>query len=636
MPRTESRDVDPDQGDLTQVFRYFASLDAKGEAMDDAPHAISRHIWRTKYRFAGNAAREHTVTDTWRRVAHALAAVEARRAADWEQRFFDLLQDFKFLPGGRILAGAGTGRSVTLFNCFVMGPIEDSISGIFRALQEGAVTMQQGGGIGIDFSTLRPRGTQAKAAGGIASGPVSFMQLWDAMCGTILSTGTRRGAMMATLRCDHPDVEEFVTAKQQPGRLRRFNLSVQITDAFMAAVRSNADWPLVFPAAAVGGDGATITRDWPGMSAPVPCRILRRDSARQLWDAILRATYKYAEPGVLFIDRINQFNNLHYRERITATNPCGEIPLPPYGACDLGSINLTRFVRAPFTRDARFDHKTLAEYVRIAVRLLDNVIDASQFPLPQQMEQARCSRRIGLGITGLADALMMLGLRYGNEPSLVFASDTMRLICHTAYRASVELAREKGSFPFFERDRYLQGSFINSLPDDIRDAIAAHGIRNSHLLAIAPTGTVSLLAGNVSSGVEPVFAASYDRTILGENGKPQHFTLTDYALMLWRTTAGTAVGVPDEFVTATDLAAEAHLDMQAAMQPFVDNAISKTINVSERCSFEDFKRIYDLAYDRGLKGCTTFRPNPVTGMVLSDTTAGADAPHCCALEREAD
>jgi ribonucleoside-diphosphate reductase alpha chain len=462
------------------------------------------------------------------------------------------------------------------------------------------------------------------------------MQLWDAMCGTILSTGTRRGAMMATLRCDHPDVEEFVTAKQQPGRLRRFNLSVQITDAFMAAVRSNADWPLVFPAAAVDGEGETVMRDWPGADAPVPCRIVRHIRARQLWDAILNATYRYAEPGVLFIDRINQLNNLHYRERISATNPCGEIPLPPYGACDLGSINLTRFVRGPFTREARFDHKALAESVRIAVRLLDNVIDASRFPLPQQMEQARGSRRTGLGITGLADALIMLGLRYGNEQSLVFASDTMRLICHTAYRASVELAREKGSFSFFDRDRYLQGAFVRSLPGDIGDAIAAHGIRNSHLLAIAPTGTVSLLAGNVSSGVEPVFAASYDRTILGEDGKPRHFALTDYALMLWRTATGNAAGAPNEFVTATDLAAEAHLDMQAAIQPFVDNAISKTINVPERCSFEDFKRIYDLAYDRGLKGCTTFRPNPVTGMVLSETATGVDAPHCCALEREAD
>jgi len=604
--------------------------------MDEIPSAISHHVWQTKYRLVDRVASEDAIADSWRRVARALAAVESRRAAVWEERFFGLLQNFKFLPGGRILAGAGTRRGVTLFNCFVMGPIDDSIAGIFRALQEGAVTMQQGGGIGVDFSTLRPRGTQAKAAGGIASGPVSFMQLWDAMCGTILSTGARRGAMMATLRCDHPDIEEFVTAKQQAGRLRRFNLSVQVTDTFMAAVRSDADWPLVFPAAAVGGTGATVVRDWPGVDAPTPCRVVRRIGARQLWDSILRATYQYAEPGVLFIDRINQLNNTHYRERISATNPCGEIPLPPYGACDLGSLNLTRFVRAPFKREALIDHQALAEAVRIAVRLLDNVIDASHFPLPQQAEQARGSRRIGLGITGLADALLMLGLRYGSEPSLTLAADTMRLICHTAYRSSVELAQEKGSFPFFIRDKHLQGPFIRSLPGEIRQAIAAHGIRNSHLLAIAPTGTVSLLAGNVSSGVEPIFAASYNRKILDEDGNPQQFALTDYALALWRAATGKATGAPDEFVTTTELAAEAHLDMQAAMQPFVDNAISKTINVPERCSFEDFKRIYDLAYDRGLKGCTTFRPNPVTGMVLSQAVAAMDAPHCCALEREAD
>jgi ribonucleoside-diphosphate reductase alpha chain len=314
-----------------------------------------------------------------------------------------------------------------------MGPVEDSIPGIFRALQEGAVTMQQGGGIGVDFSTLRPRGTRARTAGNIASGPLSFMHIWDAMCGTVLSTGARRGAMMATLRCDHPDIEEFVTAKQQPGQLRRFNLSVLVTDAFMAAVHSDAEWPLVFPAAAFEGDGETISREWPGAGEPVPCRVIRRIPARQLWERILRATYDYAEPGVLFIDRINQLNNLWYRERISATNPCGEIPLPPYGACDLGSLNLTRFVLSPFTPEARIDIEGLIETTHVATRLLDNVIDASHFPLPQQAENARGSRRIGLGVTGLADALVMLGLQYGSDRSLGTARDLMRLICHAAY-----------------------------------------------------------------------------------------------------------------------------------------------------------------------------------------------------------
>ena len=604
--------------------------------MDEFTASISRHIWETKYRYSDRAACERTIRGTWRRIAHALAAAERKDSDLWEDRFFGILEDFRFLPGGRIQAGAGTARNVTLFNCFVMGAVEDSIPGIFQALQETAITMQQGGGIGLDFSTLRPNGTRAKGAGAIASGPVSFMRVWDAMCGTILSTGARRGAMMATLRCDHPDIEQFVAAKQQAGHLRRFNLSVQVTDAFMAAVRKDGDWQLMFPAAAFDGDGETVLRQWPGELRPVPCRIMRRIPARQLWDRILRATYDYAEPGVLFIDRINQFNNLAYRERITATNPCGEIPLPPYGACDLGSLNLTRFVRSPFTPEARIDIDRLVETTQVAVRLLDNVIDVSRYPLPQQEENARGSRRVGLGITGLADALVMLGLTYGSDNSLEVAGDIMRRICHAAYDASIALAREKQSFPHFKRDEYLQAAFIRTLPQEIRDGIAEHGIRNSHLIAIAPTGTISLLANNVSSGLEPIFAASYARKMLTQNGTPAEFVLTDYALDLWRRTAGGATDVPVGFVTAADLSARAHVEMQAALQPFVDNSISKTINVPADYPFSDFKQIYDLAFDMGLKGCTTFRPNPVTGAVLSEETSGVDAPHCCVLEREAD
>jgi len=604
--------------------------------MNESATDISHHIWETKYRYADRGHAERTVLDTWRRVAHALAAIEQKDASAWEHKFFAILQDFKFLPGGRIQAGAGTARNVTLFNCFVMGAIEDSIPGIFRALQEGALTMQEGGGIGVDFSTLRPRGTSAKGAGNIASGAVSFMDIWDAMCGTILSTGARRGAMMATLRCDHPDIEEFVTAKQQSGRLRRFNLSVQVPDAFVAAVRGDDDWPLVFPTAAFDGDGETVLRLWSGEDGPVPCRVTRRISARQLWDRILRATYAYAEPGVLFIDRINNLNNLWYRERITATNPCGEIPLPPYGACDLGSLNLTRFVLSPFTPDARIDFEGIEQTTRIAVRLLDNVIDASQFPLPPQAESAHGSRRVGLGITGLADAMVMLGLTYGGAESLAAAADIMRRICHAAYRTSIGLAKEKGSFPYFECNRHLNGAFIRSLPEDIRNEMAETGVRNSHLLAIAPTGTISLLAGNVSSGLEPIFAASYERNVLAGDGTPKAFMLTDYALNQWRRITGSATGTPNGFVTAGELPVNAHLQMQADLQPFVDNSISKTINVPRSTPFEEFKQIYDLAYDMGLKGCTTFRANPVTGSVLSERDGGVEAPHCCVPEREAD
>ncbi len=605
-----------------------------GCAMNEFPAEISRYIWASRYRFGG-AEGEHAIADTWRRVARALAAVERNDADGWEERFLAILNDYRFLPGGRIQAGAGTGHKVTLFNCFVMGTIEDSITGIFSALEEGAITMQQGGGIGYDFSTLRPRGSPAKAVGGIASGPVSFMQVWDAMCGTILSTGRRRGAMMATLRCDHPDIEEFIAAKQRPGQLRRFNLSVQVTDAFMTAVREDSDWPLVFPAAAMDGEGETLVRQWPGHERAIDCRIVGRVRARALWERLLRAAYDYAEPGVLFIDRINRLNNLWYRERISATNPCGEIPLPPYGACDLGSLNLTRFVRAPFTAEASLDTAALAEMTGVAVRMLDNVIDASEFPLPQQAEGARGARRVGLGITGLADALVMLGLTYGDKRSLAVAADVMRLICHSAYRASIALAEEKGSFPFFDRDRHLSGAFIRSLPDDVRASIARNGIRNSHLLAIAPTGTISLLAGNVSSGVEPVFAASHSRTVLGEGGAAQQFALTDYAVTLWQQTrVGAVAKTPPGFVAVDDLPVRAHLDMQAALQPYVDNSISKTINVPEECSFADFRGIFDLAYDNGLKGCTAFRPNPVTGTVISEEPA--EAPHCCVLERESD
>ncbi|MGN2390754.1 adenosylcobalamin-dependent ribonucleoside-diphosphate reductase [Pelomicrobium sp. G1] len=598
----------------------------------------SRHVWETKYRYRDGAnGGDHTIEDTWRRVARTLGAVEWRDREAWTRRFLDILEDFKFLPGGRILAGAGTGRNVTLFNCFVMGTIEDSMEGIFRALHEGAVTMQQGGGVGYDFSTLRPRGTRAKGVGAIASGPVSFMGLWDAMCATLLSTGARRGAMMATLRCDHPDIEEFVSAKRKPGALRHFNLSVLVTDAFIEAVRLGRDWPLVFPATAADEPGGeTVLRDWPGHDEPVRCRVHRTLKARDLWAMILRATYDYAEPGVLFIDRINRQNNLRYRERISATNPCGEVPLPPYGACDLGSVNLTAFVREPFTDRAHLDTEGIRETATVAARLMDNVIDASQFPLAQQAEQARGTRRIGLGITGLADTLIMLNLHYAEPEARALAAEVMRLICHSAYRNSIELAQEKGPFPFFERGQYLHGEFIRSLPADIRDGIARHGIRNSHLIAVAPTGTISLLAGNVSSGLEPAFAAEFRRSMLHEDGTTSAFELVDYAVALWRRLTGDRKGLPPAFVRASDVPPDGHVAMQAALQPFVDNSISKTIAVPEDFPFDAFQNIYDLAYDRGLKGCTTYRPNPVRGVVVTAAEESTAAPHCCAIEREAD
>ena len=575
---------------------------------------VSRHVWETKYRCRDDARNpDHSIEDSWRRVARALGKVEGGAQSLWEERFFALLEDFRFLPGGRIQAGAGTGRNVTLLNCFVMGTIEDSMEGIFRALREGAITMQQGGGVGYDFSTLRPRGARARRVGAIASGPVSFMRVWDAMCETILSTGARRGAMMATLRCDHPDIEEFVDAKQAAGVLTHFNLSVLVTDEFMSAVRADREWPLVYAS-----------------------RIYRQVRARHLWNGIVRAAYDFAEPGVLFIDRINRLNNLWYAERIAATNPCGELPLPPYGACDLGSINLTQFVREPFTPGASIDEAALAQTAATATRLLDNVIEASRFPLPQQAETARRSRRIGLGITGLADALIMLGLDYGGERARERAARIAGTVCHAAYRASISLAGEKGAFPAFDRERYLAGEFVCGLPADIRDGIAAHGMRNSHLIAIAPTGTISLLANNVSSGLEPAFAATYARSLLNEDGTATRYQLTDYAVEAWRRTSGSREGVPPAFACASDVSPSAQVAMQAALQPFVDNSISKTINVPPGFAFDALKGIYDLAYDQGLKGCTSYRPNPVRGAVLTAAEESASAPHCCVIEREAD
>jgi ribonucleoside-diphosphate reductase alpha chain len=575
---------------------------------------ISQHVWRAKYRYAEDGGiHDRSIEDTWRRVARAIAAVEPRDREMWAARFFDILDGYKFLPGGRILAGAGTSRRVTLFNCFVMGAIEDSLAGILRALGEGAVTLQQGGGIGYDFSTLRPRGMRAKGVGAIASGPVSFMAVWDALSDTLMSTGPRRAAIMGSLRCDHPDIETFIAAKREPGRLRHFNLSVQITDVFMAAVRDDGAWPLVFAGTEV-----------------------RRIRARALWEQILRTAYETAEPGVLFVDRINHLNNLWYRERITTTNPCGEVPLPPYGACDLGSINLTRFIEAPFTARARLDVARLDATIETAVRFLDDVIDTSRFPLPQHQETARGSRRIGLGITGLADALMMLGVDYDSCAAVAWATSVMRRICHGAYRASVALAHEKSSFPFFDHSRYLDGAFICELPDEIRSAIGRHGIRNSHLTAIAPTGSISLLAGNVSSGIEPIFAASYRRSVLDETGAASEFELTDYALGLWRHLGHADETLPGAFVTSNALPISAHLEMQAALQKHVDNAISKTVNVPPACPFETFRGIFEAAYEKGLKGCTAYRPNPIRGAVLQGGDAAIDAPHCCALEREPD
>ena len=562
-----------------------------------------RRIWDGKYRLKdkdGNAVDE-TIEQTWGRVAYALAQpekdIEVRRK--WAVEFHGAMRNFKFIPAGRILAGAGTERNVTLFNCYVMGRIGDSLDEIFQHLREAALTMQQGGGIGYDFSTLRPKGALVAGVDTEASGPLPFMDTWDAMCKTIMSAGNRRGAMMGMLRCDHPDIEAFVDAKREPGRFRNFNLSVLVTDGFMKAVREDRNWVLAWPLPQVTeGLGDTT--------------IGKNVRARDLWDRIMRATYDVAEPGVAFIDRINDCNNLKYCETIFATNPCGEQPLPPYGACLLGSINLAALVEQPFTSNADLPPQKLDELTRTAVRMLDNVIEISKFPLKAQREEAFAKRRIGLGITGLADALIMCGLRYGSREAVEVTQRWMREIQTSAYDASANLAQEKGPFPLYDKELFKKSS-----KDAGFEYLAP--LRNSHLLSIAPTGTISFMAGNVSSGIEPVFDFEYERNVLQPDGSRRKETVQDYAWRYLKSIDPKATDNPFKdniWVTAQDLTPEDHLAMLAAVQEYVDASVSKTINLPKEISFENFKSVYERAYELGCKSCTTYRPNEVTGAVL--------------------
>jgi ribonucleoside-diphosphate reductase alpha chain len=570
----------------------------------DSP--LAGEIWSSKYRYVASEAGgddDSSVEGTWSRIARALAEAESpdSRSA-WSEAFLRALEDFRFLPAGRILAGAGTGRAVTLFNCFVMGTIPDDLGGIFEHLREAAVTLQQGGGVGMDFSTIRPKGSPVHGVGADASGPLSFMDVWDSMCRTIMSAGQRRGAMMGCLRVDHPDIEAFIDAKRDPARLRNFNLSVLVTDAFMAALDADADWPLAF-----GG------------------LVHRTVRARSLWEQLMRATYDCAEPGVIFLDRVNTLNNLAHCETISASNPCGEQMLPPYGACLLGSINLARLVRTPFSSEAVIDEDELARLTRTAVRMLDNVIDVSRFPLAQQETEAKAKRRIGLGVTGLADALIFCGARYGDEEAAALTGHWLALIKREAYRASAELAAERGAFPLYDPSM-LERPNLLSLDEETRALIGEHGLRNGCLTSIAPTGTTSLLAGNVSSGIEPVFAFSYSRKVRQPDGSSREEPVEDYALSVWRRLNGEEPPPEHAFVSAQTLKPIDHLRMQAAAQAHVDASISKTINCPEGISFEDFAEIYREGFRLGCKGMTTYRPNAVTGSVLSTAPAPPPEP----------
>jgi ribonucleoside-diphosphate reductase alpha chain len=563
---------------------------------------------------------ERGVDDVRRRVARALAAVE-KDSVHWEGEFFSALTA-GFIPGGRVNSAAGTDLQATLINCFVQ-PVGDSVSqvtngrpGIYVALMEAAETMRRGGGVGYDFSSIRPHGAYVRGTHSSASGPVSYMRVFDRSCETVESAGSRRGAQMGILRCDHPDIEEFIHAKDT-GDLRNFNVSVAVTDAYMSAVEADSAWELVHAVA----PGAQFVAD--ARRRADGAWVYRTVPARALWQQIMQSTYGHAEPGVVFIDRITADNNLSYCENIESTNPCGEQPLPAYGCCCLGSINLTRFVSGPFTPQARFDFAAFGRVVHPAVRMLDNVLDATVWPLPQQQAEARAKRRIGLGFTGLGDTLIMLDLKYDTPEARSMGAQIAEHMRDEAYAAAVDIAQEKGAFPLFDAKAYLAPPrFASRLPKRLQAEIARHGLRNSHLLSIAPTGTISLaFADNASNGIEPAYAWSYQRRKRMPDDTHKTYDVEDHAWRLYRHLGGDMADLPPAFVTALEISALDHMRMVAAISPFIDSAISKTVNVAEDYPYQQFKDLYFEAWKSGLKGITTYRPNAVLGSVLSVTTA---------------
>lgn len=577
---------------------------------------ISQDVLAEKYLAAG----EQTAEDLFRRVSKALADQEKPELrAEWAEKFFQNMQAGA-IGAGRIMAAAGLDTKATLINCFVQ-PVADATNGfdehgnpgIYTALSQAAETMRRGGGVGYDFSNLRPKGAKVKGTNSFASGPCSFIDVFDASCTTVESAGARRGAQMGVMRIDHPDVLDFITAKRQKGRWNNFNVSVGVTSAFMQAVESDAQWELVHIATPSDNqieEGAHQREDgkW----------VYRTVAARELWDTIMKSAYDFAEPGILFIDNINTDNNLYYAETIAATNPCGEQPLPPYGCCDLGPIILTKFVRDAFTENAHFDFEAFRAAVSIQVRMLDNVLDATVWPLPEQHKESQQKRRIGVGFTGLGDALIMLGLKYNSEAGVAQGEEIARNMRDAAYLASVELAKEKGAFPLFDADKYLQSGFTQRLPEEIRAAIRKHGIRNSHLLSIAPTGTVSLaFADNASNGIEPPFSWTYQRKKRTADGGNAFYTVEDHAYRLYKAKFGADTELPAYFVSALEMTAAEHVAMMRAVQPYIDTAISKTVNIPADYPFEDFKNLYMESWKAGLKGCATYRPNDTLGAVLS-------------------
>lgn len=589
---------------------------------------ISLDVLREKYLKPG----ETTADELYQRVARALASVEKPELREKYEALFLANLKAGAIGAGRIMSAAGTDIQATLINCFVQ-PVGDCIQGvddegfpgIYEALREAAETMRRGGGVGYDFSRIRPKGAQVKATASMASGPCSYMNVFDQSCSTVESAGARRGAQMGVLRIDHPDVHEFITAKRTPGRWNNFNVSVGVSDEFIQAVQNNAPWELVHkarPGTALLAQGARQRTDGLWVYATV--------AARELWDTIMKSAYDFAEPGILFLGRINEDNNLHYCEDIAATNPCGEQPLPSYGCCDLGPIILTRFVRHPFGFGgvAAFDFDAFTQAVALQVRALDNVLDVTYWPLPQQRDEAMAKRRIGVGFTGMGNTLAMLCLRYDLPEGRTMAARIAECMRDAAYAASVDLAREKGAFPKFDARGYLaEGTFASRLPESLKAAIHQHGIRNSHLLSIAPTGTVSLaFADNASNGIEPPFSWMYKRKKRESDGSTTEYAVEDHAWRLYRELGGDVEALPDYFVSALAMPAEGHIAMMEAVQPFVDTAISKTVNIPADYPYEGFKDLYLQAWRAKLKGLATYRPNSILGSVLETHAEPAPAP----------
>ena len=593
--------------------------------------SISRDVLREKYLRPG----EHHVDDVYARVARALASVEPTPLRDdMEQRFLANLHAGA-IGAGRIMSAAGTDSQATLINCFVQpvgdglqGVDDDGYPGIRQALREAAETLRCGGGVGYDFSRIRPRGARVSGIATDAWGPGPVIDLFDRSGAEIQSVGARRGAQMGVLRVDHPDILAFITAKRTPGRWSHFNVSVGVTDDFMLAVEQDRPWHLLHhapPGAESLASGVHPGTDGRWIYQTLP--------ARALWDTLMQSAYECAEPGVLFLDRIQQDNNLRALETIHATNPCGEQPLPSYGGCDLGPVILTRFVHHPFAHGgpARFDFEALARSVALQVRALDNVLALTHWPVPQQAQEAHAKRRIGVGFTGLGDALIMLGLRYDRTPGREMAARMAMCLRDAAYAASIELAQERGAFPLFDAEKYLaDGTFASRLPAPLKQAIRQHGIRNSHLLSVAPTGTVSLaFADNVSNGIEPAYAWTYTRKKRHSDGTTQAYAVQDHAWRVFKACGGDTERLPDSFVSALEMSAQDHIAMMQAVQPFIDSAISKTVNVPADCPYDDFQNLYLQAWRARLKGLATYRPNAVRGAVLETTPAPSSAGSLC-------